>query len=56
MANVVLIFVALAPNMFHHNNVGVTYAGYVGYQFQSGTNKICTNIFYGNASLYDYNY
>ncbi len=25
MAIVVLIFITLAPNMFHHNNVGVTY-------------------------------
>ncbi len=27
MANVVLIFLALVPNMLHHNNVGVTYVG-----------------------------
>jgi hypothetical protein len=26
VADLVLIFVALVPNMFHHNNVGVTYA------------------------------
>jgi hypothetical protein len=27
MANVVLIFVVHVPNLLHHNNVGVTYAG-----------------------------
>jgi hypothetical protein len=27
MANIVLIFVALVPNLLHHNNVGVTYVG-----------------------------
>jgi hypothetical protein len=27
MADVTLIFVTLAPNLFHHNNVGVTYVG-----------------------------
>jgi hypothetical protein len=27
VADVVLIFVALTPNIFHHNNVGITYAG-----------------------------
>jgi hypothetical protein len=26
VANVVLISIAPTPNMFHHNNVGVTYA------------------------------
>jgi len=27
MADVAPIFVAPTPNLFHHNNVGVTYAG-----------------------------
>jgi hypothetical protein len=27
MANIVPIFVALAPNMLHHNNVRITYVG-----------------------------
>ncbi len=27
MVNVVLIFVAHLPNLLHHNNVGITYAG-----------------------------
>jgi hypothetical protein len=27
MAYVVPIFVAFTPNLFHHNNVGVTYTG-----------------------------
>jgi len=25
MVDVILVFVALAPSMLHHNNVGVTY-------------------------------
>ncbi len=27
MANIVHVFVTLAPNLLHHNNVGVTYVG-----------------------------
>jgi hypothetical protein len=27
MANIVLISIALVPNMLHHNNVGITYVG-----------------------------
>jgi hypothetical protein len=27
MTNIVLIYVALAPNMLHHNNIKNTYAG-----------------------------
>jgi hypothetical protein len=27
LLNVALIFVVLASNMFHHNNVGITYLG-----------------------------
>jgi hypothetical protein len=50
VVNVVPIYVALAPNLLHHNNVGTTYAWISN--FQSGTSKICTIIFYGNAPLY----
>ncbi len=34
MANVVPIFVALIPNLLHHNNVGVIYVGTFNFRME----------------------
>ncbi len=53
MADVAPIFVTLTPNLFHHNNVGVTYVGTSNFKMELVK---FVPLFYGNAPFNGYSH
>jgi hypothetical protein len=53
VANVAPIFVTHAPNLFHHNNVGITYVRTSNFIVELIKS---IPLFYGNIPLDGYNY
>jgi len=53
MADVAPIFVAPTPNLFHHNNVGVTCAGTSNFKVEPVK---FVPLFYGNAPFHGYSH
>jgi hypothetical protein len=53
MADVAPIFVAPTPNLFHHNNVGLTYVGTSNFKVEPIKS---IPLFYGNAPFDGYSH
>jgi hypothetical protein len=53
LADVAPIFVAPMPNLFHHNNVGITYAGTSNFKVEPVK---YVPLFYDNAPFNGYRY